>query len=544
MVQQPSIDYLTKDYQSFRQLMLDRLSATLPDWPERHAPDLGIAIVEALAYVADYLSYYQDAVATEAYLGTARRRISIRRHARLLDYILHEGCNARAWVCCKVDEDQVTLDPAKIAFVAVGVGAARSSPLAASDLASLPSGSYEEFQPIACEWDDGNVCSSIVLYSKLNDFPLQQIFDNATSARFSDPACVAIRAGRALILRGTKPNGVTRYHQLLISQVCQRESDLIIHWSQDDAIPDDMKDCTDWHGCGNVILVDHGHGDQGASFYTTQLTVIRGKAGPLPRPGLTHRIPIRCNPQSAAALAPREPNPRLAIPQVQIGPDGAPWGEVRADLLESFATDQHFCVEVDNLGQGWIRFSADNEMGEGFPEGALITVKYRIGCGDIGNVPSSSITQYYLREGYTARGLTVTNPMPAVGGTNPESAETARWVAPGDIRANEHRAISAADYARIARGNGELVRDAAATMTREGTRRIVTVAIAPAQPDPVQWSRLFDKVRKRLEDVRRINHSVIVTKPIYVKFLLFIEISSVSGAKPQHVEDAVKERVR
>ena len=35
---------------------------------------------------------------TEAYLDTARRRISVRRHVRLVDYPMHEGCNARAWV--------------------------------------------------------------------------------------------------------------------------------------------------------------------------------------------------------------------------------------------------------------------------------------------------------------------------------------------------------------------------------------------------------------------------------------------------------------
>jgi hypothetical protein len=45
-----------------------------------------VALVETLAYVGDHLSYTQDAVATEAYLGTARRRTSLRRHARLLDY--------------------------------------------------------------------------------------------------------------------------------------------------------------------------------------------------------------------------------------------------------------------------------------------------------------------------------------------------------------------------------------------------------------------------------------------------------------------------
>ena len=68
----PEIDYLAKDYASFRQLMLDHLALRVPGWTERSEADLGIVLVEILAYVADYLSYYQDAVATEAYLGTAR----------------------------------------------------------------------------------------------------------------------------------------------------------------------------------------------------------------------------------------------------------------------------------------------------------------------------------------------------------------------------------------------------------------------------------------------------------------------------------------
>lgn len=98
----PPIDYLAKDYASFRQLMLDRLSTLAPDWRERNPADLGIVLVELLAYVGDYLSYQQDAVATEAYLGTARRRVSVRRHARMVDYAMHDGCNARAWVQVQV----------------------------------------------------------------------------------------------------------------------------------------------------------------------------------------------------------------------------------------------------------------------------------------------------------------------------------------------------------------------------------------------------------------------------------------------------------
>ncbi len=98
----PEINYLAKDYASFRQLMLDRMALLAPQWQERNAADLGIALVELLAFVGDYLSYQQDAVATESYLGTARRRTSVRRHTRLVDYAMHDGRNARAWVHIKV----------------------------------------------------------------------------------------------------------------------------------------------------------------------------------------------------------------------------------------------------------------------------------------------------------------------------------------------------------------------------------------------------------------------------------------------------------
>lgn len=100
----PEINYLAKDYASFRQLMLDRMATTAPDWRERNPADLGIALVELLAYVGDYLSYRQDAVATEAYLSTARLRSSVRRHARLVDYFMHDGANARAWIHVRVRE--------------------------------------------------------------------------------------------------------------------------------------------------------------------------------------------------------------------------------------------------------------------------------------------------------------------------------------------------------------------------------------------------------------------------------------------------------
>jgi hypothetical protein len=62
-----------------------------------------------LAYVGDQLSYQQDAIATEAYLNSARKRVSLQRHARLVDYFVHNGTNARVWVQLTSEADLVNV---------------------------------------------------------------------------------------------------------------------------------------------------------------------------------------------------------------------------------------------------------------------------------------------------------------------------------------------------------------------------------------------------------------------------------------------------
>jgi hypothetical protein len=148
---EPEISYLAKDYASFRQQIFDRLALIMPSWQERHAPDLGVALVELLAYAGDYLSYYQDAVGTEAYLATARRRISVRRHARLVDYEMHEGCNARAWICLSTETDLSPLDANDLFFIAMRRDEAllpTGAVLSLEDLKRVPSGAYEVFEPV------------------------------------------------------------------------------------------------------------------------------------------------------------------------------------------------------------------------------------------------------------------------------------------------------------------------------------------------------------------------------------------------------------
>jgi len=146
---EPDINYLAKDYDSFRQLILDRLALLVPDWQETHVPDIGIALVELLAYAGDHLSYYQDAVATEAYLRTARQRISVRRHARLVDYPMHEGCNARTWVCVSTDGDLTEIDPSDVYFVTNFPHAPEQRfVLKEDELEQVPANSYKVFRPL------------------------------------------------------------------------------------------------------------------------------------------------------------------------------------------------------------------------------------------------------------------------------------------------------------------------------------------------------------------------------------------------------------
>ncbi len=95
---EPALDYLAKDYASFRQMLIDLVAQRNPSWTERSPADLGIALLELFAYEGDHLSYFQDAVANEAYLDTARQRASAKRHAKLVDYAMHDGRNAWTFV--------------------------------------------------------------------------------------------------------------------------------------------------------------------------------------------------------------------------------------------------------------------------------------------------------------------------------------------------------------------------------------------------------------------------------------------------------------
>ena len=81
-----AIDYLARDYASFRQALIDLIPAKLPEWTDRSEANFGIVLIELFSYMADILSYYQDRMANEAFLATAVERRSVIQHLRLIGY--------------------------------------------------------------------------------------------------------------------------------------------------------------------------------------------------------------------------------------------------------------------------------------------------------------------------------------------------------------------------------------------------------------------------------------------------------------------------
>ena len=74
-----------------------------------------MVLLDLFSAVGDELSDYQDRVMNEAYLTTARKRVSLARHARLMDYYIYEGNQASTWMAVTAAAGTTTL-AARAAF--------------------------------------------------------------------------------------------------------------------------------------------------------------------------------------------------------------------------------------------------------------------------------------------------------------------------------------------------------------------------------------------------------------------------------------------
>lgn len=70
----PNIDYTSRDYEAFRELLIQKLQEKMPEYTDTSETDAGIVILEALANGLDILSLYLDVVANDVILPTTQDR--------------------------------------------------------------------------------------------------------------------------------------------------------------------------------------------------------------------------------------------------------------------------------------------------------------------------------------------------------------------------------------------------------------------------------------------------------------------------------------
>lgn len=103
---QAVVDYMARDYDSLLRSMRAMIPAKLPEWTEYESEaDFGNVLLQLFAHMGDILSYYQDRVANESFLGTARTRRSIIQHLRLIGYRLATAAPASATLTLALPAD-------------------------------------------------------------------------------------------------------------------------------------------------------------------------------------------------------------------------------------------------------------------------------------------------------------------------------------------------------------------------------------------------------------------------------------------------------
>lgn len=80
------VDYTSRDYESIRADLIERVKQRIPDWVGEDPSDFGLALVESFAYLGDLISYYADRAANESSLSTATRRDNVIALASDLGY--------------------------------------------------------------------------------------------------------------------------------------------------------------------------------------------------------------------------------------------------------------------------------------------------------------------------------------------------------------------------------------------------------------------------------------------------------------------------
>jgi hypothetical protein len=200
-------DYTNKDYASLRAAMLALARERLPEWTDHSPNDLGVVLVELFAYMGDLILHYQDHIANESYLDSARERRSLVNLLRLIGYELSPPQPASADLILLFAEEAtgaVTIDTdtqfqttAQATGTPVSFRYVRNVPLSI-ELGKLPiithrdGNPYRAYQPLPVVQVDAVIRDEVLGSS---DASAQQRFSLAHQPLIADSLIVSVDEG-------------------------------------------------------------------------------------------------------------------------------------------------------------------------------------------------------------------------------------------------------------------------------------------------------------------------------------------------------------
>jgi len=231
-------------------------------------------------------------------------------------------------------------------------------------------------------------------------------------------------------------------------------------------------------------------------------------------------------------------NPGVAHGTVTLSVTGVTWQAVE-HFADSGQADIHFRVDINGLDQTVLQFG-DGKFGVMPPAGSTIAVTYLTTLGPEGNLAPHLITE--LPSPILVDGLpitaTVDNPIPATGGTDAESHDHARLLAPAVLRST-WKAVTKADYQALCMAFPGIAKAQVLDLNDDATMRIYTVrvVIAPeggGAPSP----QLKSDLRAYLEARRMVTIDIFIDEPAYRP----VPISAILYVYPDQDADQVRQR--
>ena len=154
----PPLDYTSRDYASIRNDLVTNIPFYVEEWTDHNASDLGITLLELVAFMGDVLHFYIDRKAENMFLPPSFSRDAVSKLLKLIDYELSSKTPAQVDLAFSVSEphseDIVILEKTSCQTVS-----STTSPLIFETLAQaiLPAGDLTVMVPAIQGESDGEI---------------------------------------------------------------------------------------------------------------------------------------------------------------------------------------------------------------------------------------------------------------------------------------------------------------------------------------------------------------------------------------------------